>query len=111
MNENIIRVSVSEAAKLFGVSTKTIREAIKAQELRYIVVNERYKINFESLVQWSQKNKRRAAKLERQGIGQFVNQWQLTAPKYSPRPPTQKADDKRDATIQSAPDPLPHSGQ
>ncbi len=88
MSENIIRVSVSEAARLFGVSTKTIRDAIKSQDLRYIVVNNRYKIHFESLVAWSQKNKRRAAKLEKDGIGQFVDKWQIQAPKFSPRPPS-----------------------
>ncbi len=106
MNESIIRVSVSEAAKLFGVSTKTIREALKAQELRYIVVNNRYKVNFESLVQWSQKNKRRATKLEREGIGQFVSQWQIQAPKYSPRPPKQES-----STMKPAEDLLPHLEQ
>jgi excisionase family DNA binding protein len=107
MSENIIRVSVSEAGKLFGVSTKTIREAIKAQELRYIVVNNRYKINFESLVAWSQKNKRRATKLERHGIGQFVNQWQIHAPKFSPRPPS-TSDSAAETTTRSEADPQAH---
>jgi excisionase family DNA binding protein len=111
MNENIIRVSVSEAGKLFGVSTKTIREAIKAQDLRYIVVNNRYKINFESLVQWSQKNKRRAVKLERQGIGQFVSKWQIQAPKFSPRPPDQESPASEMSTKIPALDPQHHSEQ
>jgi len=86
-SDTIIRVSVSEAAKLFGISTKSIREAIKAQELRYIVVKNRYKINFESLVRWSQATGRRARKLEQEGIGQFIDQWKITATKYSPRSP------------------------
>ena len=70
--ENIIRDSVSEAAQLFGVSTKTIRQAIKNEELRYIVVRGRYKINFNSLVEWSQKSTRRANLLKEQGLGQYV---------------------------------------
>lgn len=86
----VIRVSVSEAAKLFGVSSKSIRDAIKMQELRYIVVKNRYKINFESLVQWSQKNKRRQNKLSGSGIGQYVTSWNVAAPKFSPRAPEQK---------------------
>ena len=52
---NPIRVSISEAARLFGVSTKTIQRAIAQGELVYIVVRGRYKINFASLVAWSQK--------------------------------------------------------
>ena len=34
--DNIIRVSVSEAARLFGVSSKTIRQAIRNEEIKYI---------------------------------------------------------------------------
>lgn len=82
--ENPIRVSVSEAAKLFGVSTKTIRQAIKNQELKYIVVSGRYKINFVSLVEWSQKSTRRKNLLKNQGLGQYVDQWKIRNIKYSP---------------------------
>ncbi|MEK7532789.1 MAG: helix-turn-helix domain-containing protein, partial [Patescibacteria group bacterium] len=53
--KHIIRLSVSEAARLFGVNPQTIRRAILDNELTYIVVAGRYKINFESLVKWSQK--------------------------------------------------------
>lgn len=84
---NPIRISVSEAGRLFGVSTKTIRQAIARQEVIYIVVRGRYKINFESLIRWSQKNKRRQNKLADVGIGQFVDQWKIHNAKYSPRPP------------------------
>ncbi|MBT4349906.1 helix-turn-helix domain-containing protein [bacterium] len=84
--ESIIRVSVSEAAQLFGVSTKTIRQALKADELRYIVVRGRYKINFISLVEWSQKSTRRSNLLKNQGLGQYVNQWKISNKKYSPNP-------------------------
>jgi excisionase family DNA binding protein len=84
--ENIIRLSVSEAAKLFGVSSKTIREAIKAEELKYIVVKGRYKISFASLVEWSQKSTRRYNQLQKQGLGQFVDQWKIRNKKFSPNP-------------------------
>ena len=48
--DNLIRLSVSEAAKLFGVSTRTIRRAIADGDISYIVVQGRYKLNFESLL-------------------------------------------------------------
>lgn len=88
-----IRVSVSEAAKLFGVSERTVRRAIKDQELIYIVVHGRYKITFESLVQWSQKRPSVRNKLARAGIGQFIEQWKITSPLYSPRMPATTTQD------------------
>ncbi len=84
--QNIIRVSVSEAGQLFGVSTKTIRQAIKNEKLRYIVVRGRYKISFVSLVEWSQKSTRRANLLHNQGVGQYVEQWKIHNKKFSPSP-------------------------
>ena len=44
--KEIVRVSISEAARLFGVSSQTIRRAIKSGEITYIVVAGRYKLNF-----------------------------------------------------------------
>ncbi|MCB9802523.1 helix-turn-helix domain-containing protein [Candidatus Nomurabacteria bacterium] len=82
--ENIIRVSVSQAGQLFGVSSKTIRQAIKNEELKYIVVKGRYKINFSSLVEWSQQSTRRSNQLKAQGLGQYVDQWKIKNKKYSP---------------------------
>jgi len=79
-----IRVSVSEAAKLFGVSTATIRKAITSKELRYIVVRERYKINFEDLISWSQKSARRSGQFHKKGIGQFASRWRIKNRLYSP---------------------------
>ncbi len=73
-----VRVSVSEAARLFGVDQHTIRRAIKSQELRFIVVQGRYKINFESLVEWSQKRATVKNKMEQRGIGQFVDKWKIS---------------------------------
>ncbi len=79
-----IRVSVSEAARLFGVDQHTVRRAIKRQELRYIVVQGRYKLNFESLVEWSQNRTTVKNKLEQRGIGQFVDKWKIKTKKFSP---------------------------
>jgi hypothetical protein len=88
MSDNIIRLSVSEAAKLFGISTQTqtIRRAIADQELHYVVVHNRYKISFESLVKWSQSSTRVKNKSNTKGIGQFVTAWRVKNKKYSPNP-------------------------
>lgn len=81
--KHIIRLSVSEAARLFGVNPQTIRRAILDSELIYIVVAGRYKISFESLVRWSQK-KTIQRKTQQRGIGQFVEKWKLAGKLYSP---------------------------
>lgn len=90
MPQEIVRVSVSEAARLFGVSQRTIRRALKDEQLTYIVVQGRYKINFESLVSWSQQRPTTRNKLASKGIGQYVDQWKIRNKLYSPHPP--KAD-------------------
>jgi len=82
----IIRVSVSEAAKLFGISSRTIRRAIAAGEIAYVVVHGRYKISFESLVKWSQMRSSVRHKLASVGIGQFVEKWRIHNKLYSPNP-------------------------
>jgi excisionase family DNA binding protein len=84
--KEMIRVSISEAARLFGVNAQTIRRAIQAQELTYVVVGGRYKLNFESLVKWSQRHTTIKNKLARKGIGQFIGQWKIKNPLFSPNP-------------------------
>lgn len=83
-SKEIIRVSISEAARLFGVSQQTIRRAIKDEEVTYIVVAGRYKINFESLVKWSQEKTTVRNKSNKSGIGQYVSQWNINNKLYSP---------------------------
>ena len=82
--KEIVRVSISEAARLFGVNPQTIRRAIKAKEITYIVVAGRYKVNFESLVKWSQNRTTVKNKLNNRGIGQYVDKWKISNTLYSP---------------------------
>lgn len=82
--KEVIRVSISEAGRLFGVNAQTIRRAIKDQEITYIVVAGRYKINFESLVRWSQQKTTVKNKSEKKGIGQYVDKWKISNTLYSP---------------------------
>ena len=81
-----IRVSISEAARLFGVDQITIRRAIKARQLRYVIVRNRYKINFDSLLRWSQNKTTARNKLAKRGIGQYVDKWKINNVHYSPNP-------------------------
>jgi excisionase family DNA binding protein len=82
--KEMIRVSVSEAAKLFGVNAQTIRRAIQAKEITYVVVAGRYKLNFESLVKWSQNKTTVKNKTDKFGIGQYVDKWKIKNILYSP---------------------------
>jgi excisionase family DNA binding protein len=82
----MIRVSISEAGRLFGISTKTIRLAIKDNQIKYIIVRNRYRLNFESVLSWSQIGAKRRNKLNNTGIGQYVDKWKITNRKYSPNP-------------------------
>ena len=86
----LIRLSVSEAAKMFGVSQRTIRRAIQDQEVTYVVVQGRYKINFESLLRWSQRTTTVRNKRDDKGIGQYVDQWKINNKLFSPNPKTVK---------------------
>ena len=83
----VIRISVTDGARLFGLSTKTIRQAIRKSEISYIVSRGRYKINFESLLNWSQASTRRRVRADNFGIGQYVDKWKINNRKFSPRPP------------------------
>ena len=95
--KHIIRVSISEAAKLFGISPRTIRRALTEGQVAYIVVRGRYKLNFESLVKWSQSKPTVRNKLASSGIGQFVERWKIHNRLYSPNPKMfEKKDDKKD---------------
>ena len=88
-----IRLSISEAAKMFGVSPITIRRAIKDQEITYVVVQKRYKLNFESLLRWSQRTTTVRHKRDGQGIGQFVEQWKIRNRLFSPNPQSVKEEE------------------
>lgn len=96
--KEMIRLSISEAAKLFGVTSQTIRRAIKSQEITYIIVGGRYKINFESLVKWSQIKTTVRNKSAQRGIGQYVDKWKIKNPLYSPNPKVIKKKENTEKT-------------
>ena len=79
MEEASIRLSVSEAAKFFGVSPRTIRRAITDKAVEFIVVQNRYKIDLASLLDWADKTTTVRHKLAKDGVGQFVDKWKIPA--------------------------------
>jgi len=72
---NKLWLSVSQAAKLFGVEQKTIRRAIKNKEIAYLVESERYSIEMGSLILWAHNSARLKNKLDLDGVGKFVEKW------------------------------------
>lgn len=85
-----IRLSISEAGRIFGVSEQTVRRGVKAQEVKYIVVRGRYRLSFQSLLKWSQASTSVRNKLAKHGVGQFVTAWKINNTLYSPHPQTAK---------------------
>jgi len=68
-------MSVSQSANICGVDQKTVRRAIKARQVSYIVEDNRYKIEIGSLITWVHKSKKLENKLNYDGIGKFVKEW------------------------------------
>lgn len=106
MNEEMLRVTVSEGARLFGLEQRTIRRAIKNGEIAYVIVRGRYRINFKSLLHWSQGKPTVRKKLEIKGIGQFVERWKITNTRFSPNPALLKRPNDEKPT-DSKPSPWP----
>lgn len=71
-----IWLSVSEAADLGGVGSKTIRRALKESNiLVYKIVKDRYKIEFSSLIKFLHTSTKLQNKLKDFGLGQYVETW------------------------------------
>ncbi len=68
-------VSVSEAAKLAGVQTKTIRRAIEAAGVKFQVIGNRYLISFASLIVFLLSSTKLRNKFLKHGLGQYVDKW------------------------------------
>lgn len=74
--KNPLWFSVSEAAKLGGVQSKTIRRAIKSDpNLSYKIIKNRYQIEMSSLLSYLNKNTKLQNKLKDFGLGQYVEEW------------------------------------
>ena len=72
---NPLWVSVSEAAKLGGVQSKTIRRAISGQLITYRIRGNRYLIDLGSLLAFLRSRTKLHNKLSKAGLGQYVSSW------------------------------------
>ena len=73
--ETPIWLSISEASKIGGVTTKTIRRAISAKTLSYKIINDRYLVDCKTLLVFLFSNKKLKNKLNQKGLGQYVEGW------------------------------------
>lgn len=70
--KNPIWLSVSEAAKLAGVTPKTIRRGLQAASLlKFKIIKNRYQIELGSLIMYMHRNKKLKNKLLEFGLGQY----------------------------------------
>jgi len=73
--KNPIWLSVSEAAKLGGIQTKTIRRAIQSKAVKYKVAGNRYSISLSSLLLYLNSKTKLKNKLNLYGLGQYIENW------------------------------------
>jgi excisionase family DNA binding protein len=70
-----IWLSVSEAAKIGGVQTKTIRRAIQYNKVKYKIIGNRYLIDLATLITFLFAKTKLKNKLNQFGLGQYVDKW------------------------------------
>lgn len=68
-----IWLSVSESAKIIGVSSKTIRRAIKNKKVKYKIIGNRYSIKTASLINFAKSSPKLKNKFYSHGIGQYLD--------------------------------------
>jgi len=68
-------LSVSEAAKVGGVQTKTVRRAIQYNQVKFKIIGNRYLIDFYSLLKYLHTKTKLKNKLNQFGMGQYVDKW------------------------------------
>jgi|AntRauTorcE11897_2_1112592.scaffolds.fasta_scaffold03670_5 DNA-binding transcriptional MerR regulator len=73
---NPIWLLISEAAKLAGVSDKTIRRAVKdIGGLRYRIINGRYYVELLSVIEYLERSTKLSNRLNTFGLGQYVKEF------------------------------------
>ncbi|MFP4514851.1 MAG: hypothetical protein ACLFNO_02490 [Parcubacteria group bacterium] len=80
IQEKLIRypiwLLISEAAKLAGVSDKTIRRAVKdIGGLKYRIANGRYYVELLSMIEYLEKSTKLRNRLNTFGLGQYVKEY------------------------------------
>lgn len=74
---NDLLLSIKDCETLSGISKVSIRKAIKEKEINYTLENGKYKISFKELLKWCYASTRRKNVFNNQGIGKYVNEWNI----------------------------------
>ena len=72
---NPIWLSISEAAKISGVTNKTIRRALQKNTIKYKIIKNRYFIDFSTVVRFLHTKTKLRNKFNQDGLGQYVEKW------------------------------------
>jgi hypothetical protein len=72
---NPVWLTMAEAAKLGGIQKRTIKRAIRANAIRYRIVESRYQVDMRSVLLYFFSKKKLWNKLIEFGIGQYVEKW------------------------------------
>ncbi len=75
--EKMIWLSVSEVAKLGGLSTKTVRRAIESNQLKFKVINNRYQISLGAAIKFFLSTPKLLNKFNQDGMGRWVEKWRI----------------------------------
>jgi hypothetical protein len=68
-------LSISESAKLGGVTAKTIRRAIQSKQVKFKIIKNRYLVALDSVLRYLAAKKKLQNKLNQYGLGQYVEKW------------------------------------
>jgi hypothetical protein len=72
---NPIWLTLAEAAKIGGVQKKTIKRAIASKLLTYRIVENRYQVEFRSVILYLKSKKKLWNKVKEHGVGQYIEKW------------------------------------
>ena len=72
---NPLWLSISEAAKIGGVQSRTIRRAIQKKIINYKIIKNRYLVNCASVIKYLHSKNKLKNKLDQFGIGQYIDKW------------------------------------
>jgi len=78
LNKKVINplwLTISEAAKLGGIQTKTIRRGIQIKKIKYKIIGNRYYVDFASIIIYLYSKTKLKNKLKQFGIGQYIDKW------------------------------------
>jgi len=87
---NPLWLTVSEASKIMGANTKTVRRAVQDNLIKYKIIGERYFIEMRSLLVLIFSRTKLINKFYEIGLGQYVEKWRNEEALKKPKSPAEK---------------------